>query len=294
MQELVALIVTNDKALEEVLQGCLTASNISMRSAHSFDDIHALIDDPKTLVSTIVFDIPQETEKFEHKLKALKRRKEAKYIPCVGILSNFSQSESIAHQYFFHILAMPLHGKILPHTIEAAQSDFRRYQALMKEVSSRTSAIGLINSGKFTLQSLKEAEALTTMLSLACPEPSAVALGLSELLVNAIEHGNLNITYQEKSKLLETGNWNAEIERRLKDERYKDRLVEILFQRVENQIEITITDQGNGFDWNKYLTDDADKGSDMHGRGIAVAAAIGFSNLSYNDKGNQVTATIKL
>jgi anti-sigma regulatory factor (Ser/Thr protein kinase) len=294
MQELVALIVTNDKALEEVLQGCLTASNISMRNAHSFDDIHALIDDPKTLVSTIVFDIPQETEKFEHQLKALKRRKEAKYIPCVGILSDISQSETIAHQYFFHILAMPLHGKILPHTIEAAQSDFRRYQALMKEVSSRTSAIGLINSGKFTLQSLKEAEALTTMLSLACPEPSAVALGLSELLVNAIEHGNLNITYQEKSKLLETGNWNAEIERRLEDERYRERLVEIFFQRVENQIEITITDQGNGFDWNKYLTDDADKGSDMHGRGIAVAAAIGFSNLSYNDKGNQVTATIKL
>ena len=294
MQELVALIVTNDKDLEEVLQEYLAASNIPMRSAYNFDDINAFIDDKKTLVSTIVFDIPQETQEFEQNLKALKRRKEAKYIPCVGILNDISQSESIAHQLFFHILAMPLHDKILPHTIEAAQSDFRRYQALMKEVSSRTSAIGLINSGKFTLQTLKEAEALTTMLSLACPEPSTVALGLSELLVNAIEHGNLDITYQEKSKLLETGDWNAEIEKRLQNERYKERLVEILFQRIENQIDITITDQGNGFDWKKYLSNDADKGSDMHGRGIAVAAAIGFSNLSYNEKGNQVTATIKL
>ncbi|MBK7897907.1 MAG: hypothetical protein IPJ99_00230, partial [Betaproteobacteria bacterium] len=39
----------------------------------------------------------------------------------------------------------------------------------------------------------------------AAPDPARVVLGLSELMLNALEHGNLGISYGEKSALIEQG-----------------------------------------------------------------------------------------
>lgn len=43
-------------------------------------------------------------------------------------------------------------------------------------------------------------EYLTTFLANFFPNPGQVILGISELLINAIEHGNLGITYGEKTE----------------------------------------------------------------------------------------------
>jgi anti-sigma regulatory factor (Ser/Thr protein kinase) len=40
------------------------------------------------------------------------------------------------------------------------------------------------------------------MLNIAAPDPSRVVLGLTELMLNAVEHGNLSISYDEKSRLI--------------------------------------------------------------------------------------------
>jgi hypothetical protein len=47
------------------------------------------------------------------------------------------------------------------------------------------------------------------------PEPRSAVYGLNELLINAVEHGNLGITYDEKIKLVVEGRLESEIERRL-------------------------------------------------------------------------------
>ena len=49
----------------------------------------------------------------------------------------------------------------------------------------------------------------------ACPDPEAVIIGLTELLVNAVEHGNLGITYEDKTALNAAGTWDTEVRRRL-------------------------------------------------------------------------------
>ncbi len=51
-------------------------------------------------------------------------------------------------------------------------------------------------------------------------------MGLSELLVNAIEHGNLEIGYDEKSRLLQSEGWQGEIDRRLALPEYTDQTKE--------------------------------------------------------------------
>ncbi|RLA05080.1 MAG: hypothetical protein DRQ54_08665 [Gammaproteobacteria bacterium] len=55
-----------------------------------------------------------------------------------------------------------------------------------------------------------------------------------------------------------------------------------------------ITDDGTGFDWHRYLEIEPERGSDSHGRGIALARMISFSKLEYMGNGNQVLATVNL
>jgi len=294
MANLLTLIVTESSDLKASITSCLNKDSESLLFITDIKDALGIIEEKGDLISTIVAEIPSCIKEFETSLRRLKREDIAKYIPCIGLLTPSSSEDVISRQLFFHMLKLPLHDEILPHTVEAAQSDFKRYQALLGEVNSRTSAIGLIKSGKFRLQTLQQAEALTTMLSMACPEPAIVALGLSEILVNAIEHGNLDISYEEKSQLLEAGRWENEVTNRLTSDTYKDRFVEIHFDRHPDSIKISVTDQGDGFDWKKHVNNDPSNNNCTHGRGIAIAIAMGFSNLEYNDKGNSVCATISL
>lgn len=294
MNELVTLSVTDNDELAQSFSTLLAAENLKSIHVQNIDDALTLLKENKENIAAIILEIPSVIDTFERDLRRFNKNKEAKYIPFIGLQTQQLTEPSVSRQLFFHVLNVPQHEMSLAHTIISAQSDYKRYQALLSEVKSRTSAIGLINAGKFRLQTLHQAEALTTMLSLACPEPAIVALGLSELLVNAIEHGNLNITYQEKSALLESGDWDQEIERRLTDKDNIDKYVEVIFQRYDDKITLSVTDHGSGFNWKEHLTADTDNITKKHGRGIAIAIAMGFSNLKYNDKGNAVTATIEL
>jgi len=294
MGDAVTLVVTDDTHFKQDVTSCLEDDKFHLTFVSSFNEAKPLLKDSNNNISTIICNIPDQKETFEKDLRLFKREDFAKYIPIIGVAPANQKHSAIARNLFFHVLHTPFQEDILSHTIEEGKSDFKRYQALLSEVNSRTSAIGLIKSGKFVLQTLQQAEALTTMLSLACPDPSAVALGLSELLVNAIEHGNLEISYSEKTVLLENGKWDEEIRKRLSQDEYKDRFIEIIFKRSPEEICISITDQGPGFDWRKFIEYGADQFDNKHGRGIAIAFAMGFDNLEYNEKGNQVTAKIML
>ena len=118
--------------------------------------------------------------------------------------------------------------------------------------------------------------------------------GISELLINAIEHGNLNISYTEKSDLKKNGQWRNEIEHRLRQDEFKNKSAKVKYSKNKNSISITVTDQGMGFDWKKYMEFSPDRAFDCNGRGIAMSNALSFDQLLYNDCGNEVTAIVKI
>jgi anti-sigma regulatory factor (Ser/Thr protein kinase) len=132
------------------------------------------------------------------------------------------------------------------------------------------------------------------MLSHACPDAQNVVLGLSELMLNAIEHGNLSITYQEKTDLIEAEALHAEIAHRLALPAYAERFATLVYERLDGKIQLLITDQGNGFDWRKFLDIDPARAFDSHGRGIAMARMLSFSELEYRGRGNEVLAVVNL
>jgi anti-sigma regulatory factor (Ser/Thr protein kinase) len=127
-----------------------------------------------------------------------------------------------------------------------------------------------------------------------CRIPAAdrlsIHLGLLEIVMNAIEHGNLGITYSEKSEALEgqTGDWQNLVKQRMSESPYKDRSVLIQFQMDGECCEWTITDEGEGFDWQAVPDpNDPENLLAANGRGIMLAR-LSFDELTYLGTGNQV------
>lgn len=198
-----------------------------------------------------------------------------------------------AHDRADFVLPLNIDGSILRSVVTAAADFCEQVQTLRSDVSRRQSAVGNIISGQFAFRTLDEARNLATMLALACPDADLVVIGLQELLINAVEHGNLEITGEEKQELIMEGRWREEVEHRLAAEEYADRLVQVSFQRGERLIAITIQDDGAGFDHERH---EAEKGpvEGCRGRGIALARDMSFSSVAYLGRGNVVEATILL
>lgn len=183
--------------------------------------------------------------------------------------------------------------QFLASVISAAHQSYADRADLMRELDSRSSAIGLIVSGKFRLQTIKEAEHLTTMLALASPDSKLTALLLLELLVNAIEHGNLGIGFEEKGALLEAGTWTEAVEARLNDSAYAGRSVTVTFERESDHVRFVIEDEGQGFDWRPFVNQEC-AGFSMNGRGIALASGMEGAQLTYEGRGNIAVLTLDL
>ncbi|WP_019960142.1 ATP-binding protein [Woodsholea maritima] len=183
-------------------------------------------------------------------------------------------------------------GSIL--SVIRAAGEFReQVLSLKKDVQRRKSAIGSIISGEFSIRTLEEARNLSTMLSLACPQQELVAVGLQELLINAIEHGNLEIDAETKDRLLKEGQWREEVERRLKDPHYSHRQAHVRFRRGERLITIVIEDEGSGFDYSLYENKTSDTNA-YRGRGILMAKELAFDKVIHLGDGSIVEAVIEM
>lgn len=190
--------------------------------------------------------------------------------------------------------------QLIASVIAAAHQSYAQRMDLMNELDSRTSAIGLIVSGKFRLQTIKQAEHLTTMLALASPDSKLTAFVLLELLINAIEHGNLGIGHEEKGALLEQGIWTETVEARQTDPANIHKWVTVTFNRHRDFVRFEVEDQGEGFDWRSYLDPNrgaaldstALKGSALHGRGITLASGMDGATLTYQGRGNVAVLTL--
>jgi len=118
-------------------------------------------------------------------------------------------------------------------------------------------------------------------------EPIAT-IGLRELIVNAVEHGNLEIDFDHKSALLAAGEWQDEIERRLATGDLGNRFATVQLTRDDHEFTVQITDQGPGFDWRSHLDPDTAPTHTLHGRGMSLAMGAAFVSVEYRGAGNQV------
>jgi len=192
----------------------------------------------------------------------------------------------------YYYLTKPYDVDMLKSVVRTAISDYKGYRDLQVRVRKELDSLRLMQKGLFTFQTVEQARDLGAMLANTCPDPGATVIGLTELLINAVEHGNLGITYEDKSRLYATGGWNEEVQRRLAHPENAGKHAVVEFERDEDVIRFVIRDEGDGFDWRAYLQVDPQRAFDTHGRGIAMANRLSFSHLEYRGTGNEVIATI--
>jgi DNA-binding response OmpR family regulator len=193
----------------------------------------------------------------------------------------------------YYYLSKPYDAEMLLSVVRTAVEDRAAARELQARVQRGHQVLQLLDEAHFTYRTIEEARGLAAVLANACPDAESAVIGLTELLVNAVEHGNLGITYDEKSSLLADGGWDAEVARRLTLEENRNKRVDVRFQRNDEMIRFTICDRGNGFEWQRYLDIDPRRAFDRHGRGILMARHVSFSALEYHGCGNEVVATVK-
>ncbi len=167
-------------------------------------------------------------------------------------------------------------------------NDLQSRKSLEEDINHYQTAIKNATLCNFKFKKLDEAQAVANIVAQICPIPEMALLSLTELMVNAVEHGNLGITYKEKSKFLRDDTWFKEIARRTELPENKDKYVSVNVKNLKSELICHIKDCGKGFDWQKYIELNDHSTEEIHGRGIALANAISADKIEYVGKGNEV------
>ncbi len=192
----------------------------------------------------------------------------------------------------YYYLTKPLQAELLRTVVRAGLEQGRVEKDLFGHLDLLSDCFEHLSEGLFRFRTPQEARNLSKCLSRLCPDPERSLLGLWELLLNAVEHGNLDISYAEKSRLLDANTWEQAVEDRLGDPVLGERNASVRVTRDELAVTFLICDQGDGFDWERYLDFDPERAFDAHGRGIAMARQASFDKVEFLGNGNTVRATL--
>lgn len=229
-------------------------------------------------------------------LKSIKQNETFRDIPVIMQTGKSDQKSFVegieAGAYYY--LTKPFKFNLLITVLKKAINESENYKTILNQIKEKKSnIIKYLSKGEIRFKTPKEALEISSWFSQITGN-ERTSIGLSELLINAVEHGNLAIGFDKKEELLINDTLDLEIEQRLKDQRNKDKYVVIKFERKEENLRIQIEDMGSGFEYAQYLTVNLDRTFDLHGRGIAMSNLIFGNGIQYIDRGNIVQVNIKI
>jgi len=131
-------------------------------------------------------------------------------------------------------------------------------------------------------------------LQLPCILPTEdilnLKIGIEEVITNAIEHGNLGISFEEKSKAIQEGRLADLIAQKGRESDAAGRSVRISSRLSPERFELSVRDDGGGFDWRNLPAVEPENLLAFNGRGLFLTK-IYFDGVAFNDAGNEVTLT---
>ena len=226
-------------------------------------------------------------------MKHIKENPALKSIPVIMIANGNNGIEEGLNAGVYYYLMQPVIEDVLHAVLSSAVINVKKAKILANELRRHKAGFNLLQKSTYNFSTLSDAENLACFLSQSFSDPERVVTGLGEILINAIEHGNLGIGFEQKGALLQQDNWRDEIERRQILPENINKKAKVTLARREDGIYVIITDQGAGFDWQSYININQDRAHERHGRGIAQSSMVCFDRLSYNEIGNQAIAFVK-
>jgi DNA-binding response OmpR family regulator len=226
-------------------------------------------------------------------LKAIKENELYKDIPVIMQTAAASTEQIIQgiEGGVFYYLTKPFDSKTLISIVNSAAREVMHIREMLHDIEQKLIVSDIMYMSEFRIQSPEQARRLGIYLGNLCKKPNQVSIGygISELLLNSIEHGNLDIGYNLKNDLLKMSekHFKDEVERRLALSENKDKFVNLIYTKNGGDMEIIITDCGQGFKHKKYMDFDTYALHEPNGRGVPMAK-VHCKNIMFNEKGNQV------
>ena len=285
------LIVDDDPANLLLIKSILTDQGFRLLTAADGRQAQSIIRKKGADITALLLDWEMPNMNGIDFLRWLKDQREYEHTPVIMQTAKEDPEnvrEGIEAGAYYYLIK-PFNREVLLTIVQAAAADVRLRRELLEKLKQSENPYDILVDGLFQFKKLLEGELLAARIANASPHPEKVMI-ISELMRNAVEHGNLGITYDEKTAILADGDLTKEIERRLKLPKYADRIVRVQFRKFPTKLTVTIEDQGEGFDFSKYLGFDEARVFDSHGRGIAMTAS--ELDVQYQGKGNSVTVTI--
>lgn len=284
------LIVDDEDALRDVLRRMLEGEGCGVLTARDGTEGLEILQAHPESISVVILDWVMPQMSGIELLRWMKTQDHIEHIPVI-MLTALDDPERIKEGIdagAFYYLVKPFQRTLLKSILRAAVFDFHNTRHLLEKLKQYEKPIALLDEGTFRFRTPEEAEQLAVMIASETPDPEH-AMVIAELLMNAIEHGNLGITYEEKGKLVEDDLWQAEVDRRLALPENANKNVVVRMKKADRNLQIEIEDQGTGFDFERYLRIDESRLFDNHGRGIAIAMTL--LKVQFLGTGNRVVVT---
>ena len=123
-----------------------------------------------------------------------------------------------------------------------------------------------------------------------------IRIGLREIIFNAIEHGNLGLSFNEKTKAKEADTYQELLRKRQNMRKNRGKKVYIEYTLNEKSVTYIVRDEGNGFDYKKLMKNISPQANNImlqHGRGLIIVKSI-FNKMTFNKTGNEVRLYLKI
>ena len=289
------LLVDDDEFIRSLTQELLEQCGYTVETAEDGQEGWEKIDAAAARFDLILLDKKMPRLDGIALLRRIKADGRFSELPVIMLTGDSRQEdiiEGLAEGAYYY-LTKPSTEDVLKAVIKSALDEFRQKRELRALVGVHANNLHLLQRAEFCYRTLGEARDLALLLADVSMDPGRTVNGYSELLINAVEHGNLGISYADKSRLLNEGCWLEEVEARLQDAQYAERVVTVSLEKTAAATVVTIADQGRGFDWQAYVEFSPERVFDLHGRGIAMSRAMSFDGLEYQGCGNSVVTTVR-
>jgi len=293
-QQHTILIIDDDAFNRDVIEDNLTS--VGYETVHAEDGEHAweILLSQQYSFSTILLDRQMPRLDGMGFLERIKKDSQYTHVPVI-FQTSVDDAQSIIEAIqagVYYYLTKPFNKEVLLDIIESSIEAYKMMSHHSADDSQEQAQVfNMLEFAEFKFQTIQEGRVLASKLADVYPDYKDLNLGLTELFINAVEHGNLGIGYQDKSELIRTHRWHEEIDKREKLPENRNKFVKVVVQHSKENVSFQIIDDGMGFDWQNYLEISPDRVFDLHGRGIAMSSKISFDSIEYKGKGNEVVVT---